>query len=346
MYSGNRRQWNDALRRQALAAGLKPRQLTLDMPIRWNSTYYMLITAKYLRDPITAVCATQTFDLSMREIALTSEDWTIIQGLEDLFKIFLSPSQKMQASAYPTLNYVIPKYLKMIERLKMTIQAVGNQTTIGLACTAALLKLDKYYTLTTSQRYSHSAVATVCDPRMNLAVFQRLWPTSIDNAKRHRVLAQFRAVYNQYNSREYQLNTERIEQQIQLEVEEQPEPDSDDDLYVTTTTSHQEPEWKRWNNEGCPGPQTDILKYWAAKQYQYPVIAKIARDHLQSQQHQLHQNGYLAMVVILLPRNGTDCRHQQLDIYFACGIGAIYQRQMIVMQTMSGRNRSYCIYRV
>jgi hypothetical protein len=67
---------------------------------------------------------------------------------------------------------------------------------------------------------------------------------------------------------------------------------------------------------------------------------------LQSQQHQLHQNGYLAMVVILLPRNGTDCRHQQLDIYFACGIRAIYQRQMIVMQTMSGRNRSYCIYRV
>jgi hypothetical protein len=276
----NRRQWSDALRRQTLAASLKPRQLTLDMLIRWNSTYHMLTTAKYLRDPITAVCATQTLDLSMREIALTLEDWVIIQGLEDLFKIFLSPSQKMQASTYPTLNFVIPKYLKMIERLKMTIQAVGNQTTIGLACTAALLKLNQYYTLTTSQRYSHSAVATVCDPRMNLAVFQRLWPTSINNVKRDQVLAQFRAVYNQYNSREYQLNKERIEQQIQLEVEEQLDPDSDDDLYVTTATSYQEPEWKRWNNEGCPGPQTDILKYWAAKQYQYPVIAKIARDHL------------------------------------------------------------------
>ena len=63
-------------------------------------------------------------------------------------------------------------------------------------------------------------------------------------------------------------------------VEDQIELDSDDDLYATTTTSYQEPEWKRWNSEGCPGPQTDILKYWAAKQYQYPVVAKIARDYL------------------------------------------------------------------
>ena len=52
----------------------------------------MLVTAKYLRVPITAVCATQTLDPSMREIALTLEDWAIIQALEDLFKIFLSPS--------------------------------------------------------------------------------------------------------------------------------------------------------------------------------------------------------------------------------------------------------------
>lgn len=29
-----------------------------------------------------------------------------------------------------------------------------------------------------------------------------------------------------------------------------------------------------------PGEQTDILKYWSAKQYQYPTIAYIARNHL------------------------------------------------------------------
>jgi hypothetical protein len=34
----------------------------------------MLITTKYLQDPITTICATQTFNLSIREIALTLED--------------------------------------------------------------------------------------------------------------------------------------------------------------------------------------------------------------------------------------------------------------------------------
>mgnify|MGYP001544422141 FL=1 len=57
------------------------------------------------------------------------------------------------------------------------------------------------------------------------------------------------------------------------------EPDSDDDLYISHSI-YQEPEWKRWLVEPRPGPATDILKYWAAKQYQYPIIAAIARDHL------------------------------------------------------------------
>lgn len=35
----NRRQWKDALQRQTVAAGLTICQLSLDMPVRWNSTY-------------------------------------------------------------------------------------------------------------------------------------------------------------------------------------------------------------------------------------------------------------------------------------------------------------------
>jgi hypothetical protein len=73
-------------------------------------------------------------------------------------------------------------------------------------------------------------------------------------------------------------------------------------------------------------------------------LQRLRETILQFQQPQLHQNEYLAMVVILLLRNGTDYRHQQLDIYFAYGIGVIYQRQMIAMQTMSGRNRRLLTY--
>jgi hypothetical protein len=55
-----------------MVAGLKVQQLSLDMPVRWNSTYKMLEIATKLRVPITAICASQQWDISMRDIALNA----------------------------------------------------------------------------------------------------------------------------------------------------------------------------------------------------------------------------------------------------------------------------------
>ena len=238
----------------------------------------MLNTAIKLRIPITAVCATQQMDPSMKDIALTQEDWVTLNALQDFFYIFVKPSQKLQASIYPTLNFAIPQYLKMINKLRALQEEVGISSTIGMACIAANKKLTEYYTLTTNQRWSHSGVATICDPRMNFSVFNSLWPSSAEEVKRNRVKQQFHDVFIRYNDHQFRVNEERREfeeESVQLATE----PDSDDDLYMSHST-YQEPEWKRWLVEPRPGPTTDILKYWAAKQYQYPIIAAIARDHL------------------------------------------------------------------
>ena len=282
----NRRGWKDALQRQVQAAGLKPRQLSLDMPVRWNSTHHMLEGALKLRVPITAVCTTQQLDMSMKDIALTAEDWVTIKSLELLFLIFLKPSRRLQSDSYPTLNFAIPLYLKMINKVKNMQQDVGEQSTIGIACRAALQKLNEYYTLTTNQQCKHSAVATICDPWINHGVFQKIYPTSTDDVRRARARAQFEDVCRTYQRREYHLNTERIERETALadvlsnaNIREQ-EPDSDEDLFTSEGLSFQEPEWRRWMLEPRPGEHTDILKYWSAKQYQYPIIARVARDHL------------------------------------------------------------------
>ncbi|KFZ23115.1 hypothetical protein V502_02399 [Pseudogymnoascus sp. VKM F-4520 (FW-2644)] len=194
----NRRQWKDALQKQTIAAGLKKLQLSLDMPVRWNSTYEMVTTAIKLQTPITAICATQQMDLSMRDIALTPEDWAL---------------QK----------------------------EVGISSTIGLACIAAHKKLNEYYTLAANQRWTFGQAV-------------------------------------QKKDRQYYLDEEKKE--AEAEVPQLPtEPDSDDDLYISHSI-YQEPEWKRWLVEPRPGLTTYILKYWAAKQYQYPIVAAIARDHL------------------------------------------------------------------
>jgi hypothetical protein len=53
----NRRVWRTALEKQCKAANIKYQSLSLDMPVRWNSTYNMIKGACNLQIPITAVCA-------------------------------------------------------------------------------------------------------------------------------------------------------------------------------------------------------------------------------------------------------------------------------------------------
>jgi predicted alpha/beta hydrolase len=56
--------------------------------------------------------------------------------------------------------------------------------------------------------------------------------------------------------------------------------DSEDELYVSQSNYDTKPEWKRWMKEPTVSRDTDILKYWQSKQFQYPIIACIAKDHL------------------------------------------------------------------
>ena len=146
----NRRGWRAALENQCRIAEVDAYQIPLDMPVRWNSGYAMVSTSLKLRLPITALCASQQMDPSMRDIQLTSEDWAILEKLKRLFEIFVKPSTLLQATDYPTLNMAVPLYLRMIQKLRPYKAEVGSTSAIGKACDAAIEKLDKYYNLTAS----------------------------------------------------------------------------------------------------------------------------------------------------------------------------------------------------
>ena len=121
---------------------------------------------------------------------------------------------------------------------------------------------------------------------MNHTVFKKIYPNAIDDIRRSRARAQFEDICRIYQKREYHLDIERITHETALAeaigttATIDQEPDSDEDLFASEGLAFQEPEWRRWILEPQPGEHTDILKYWCAKQYQYPVIAYIARDHL------------------------------------------------------------------
>jgi len=39
-------------------------------------------------------------------------------------------------------------------------------------------------------------------------------------------------------------------------------------------------EWSKWIKQSTAPRKTDILQYWKAKQFEFPVVAEIARAHL------------------------------------------------------------------
>jgi hypothetical protein len=88
----NRRVWRTALEKQCKAANIKYQSLSLDMPVRWNSTYNMIKGACKLQIPITAVCTIQDYDISVRALMITPYDWSILDNIQKLFAIFVRPS--------------------------------------------------------------------------------------------------------------------------------------------------------------------------------------------------------------------------------------------------------------
>jgi hypothetical protein len=57
--------------------------------------------------------------------------------------------------------------------------------------------------------------------------------------------------------------------------------DSDAELYSKQPKEFEnEIEWKQWLKQPVVGRKTEILHYWKAKQFDFPIVSQMARDHL------------------------------------------------------------------
>jgi hypothetical protein len=272
-----RRAWRIALEKQCQAHRIKYRKPTLDMPVRWNSTYNIIKRACDLRVPIQAVCAVQDYDLSVKAIELTLGDWAILNDILKLFAIFVRPSKKLQGEKYPTMNYAIPQYLQLLHKLELLQTHFGPNTVLGKACTSAYDKMEKYYNMIKTQ--SFAAVATICDPRFNFNVFQNLYQDANGNAHKIRIRKQFEDVFVQYEQRELGLQAAVAEAGIPL-IANDSDHDSESDLFKPRGIADFETEYAKWMRQQPTKRDTNILRYWSSKEYEFPIIARIARDHL------------------------------------------------------------------
>jgi hypothetical protein len=60
------------------------------------------------------------------------------------------------------MNYAIPQYLRLLNKLELLKTAFGANTQLGKAYTSAYDKMDEYYKMIKKQNFA--IVATICDP--------------------------------------------------------------------------------------------------------------------------------------------------------------------------------------
>jgi hypothetical protein len=215
---------------------------------------------------------------------LNQSDWTILHKLHEFFQIFVHPTKKLQASTYPTLNYVIPQYIKMIKRVTEKQHEWGVGSPLGLACQKALDKLNEYYN--GLQLHAHSSIATICDPRFNFNVFNILMPASTDNAKKAKIKSGFKTAFFKYQDWEVGIKAARFRKEQENAPEIQPDDDdegelSDAELYQNGPLElDTEIELTRYLKLPAMPRETNIYHYWKAKQYDFPIISRIAKDFL------------------------------------------------------------------
>jgi len=236
-----------------------------------------------MKDAIKAVLATQSFDESVNAVNLTEPDWVVAKELLDFFSIFVKTTTIMQADNYPTVNRTLPEYFRLIRDLETVENGTDRwnirSQAIREAATAALAKMNEYFA---KNHASPTAfVATMCDPRFKLAIFESLWKNDsayIARAKRH-----FKNCYQSYKHRESKLQAvETLNAEPQRDSDDD-EGEEDDDLFAdyhgrpTLSTS----EHDSWFAQGTlPYKTGDIKAFWLSKGYDFKVIAQMAKDHL------------------------------------------------------------------
>lgn len=87
--------------------------------------------------------------------------------------------------------------------------------------------------------------------------------------------------YSIYLQREQAIRKARRQEQPQPLAVEDDEELSDAELYrLAPAVPETESELSRFLQQERHPRGTDIYQYWRAKQYDYPIVAKIAKDHL------------------------------------------------------------------
>ncbi|KAL0282765.1 UNVERIFIED_CONTAM: Zinc finger BED domain-containing protein RICESLEEPER 1 [Sesamum angustifolium] len=281
------------------------RQVAMDVPNRWNSTYELLATALPLKEAFSRL---QRIDKNYHCNPSESE-WDVAGVVHECLQIFYEATHHFSGRKYPTSNVFFPDvceiHLKMIEWEKSDYDYVRRMVS------RMKQKFEKYW----DECCLVLAIAVVFYPRfkMNLVeyFYSRIYGTEA-HLYIQRVRDKLVNLFIDYGgSCAISVNESNVISSSGVETRASLR-DFDRWCYESRVSKNQKSELESYLEEArFPRETFNILDWWKTNSPRLPVLAKIARDILAVPATTVASEAAFSVVVVLLMNHVRACFQMQ-----------------------------------
>lgn len=266
--------------------------MKLDIEVRWNSTYDMILRAMRLRVPLKSWLESQMVDdPALDRLTLTNIDWKKLKYLIVLLRPFAEFTSLLGSTKDTTINHTWNVYNHLFNHLETLDEKLKRKDValnpwipeFILAIQAGLDKLKGYYSKTDGPIENQYALAAMLDPSQKLDIFNSTdWGPAYKVKYKKMFLRQWEDHYKDSSVEDDNLDIDlttsyptrslnsifRLNRQTSgVRTATSGVPKSEAERYLTSTIT-------------SDGPEKSVLNIWEGLESSYPSVAKMARDVL------------------------------------------------------------------
>jgi hypothetical protein len=252
--------------------------LILDVPTRWNSTFYMIKRAIKVREGLKNWLSTdpEIGKVKLGFFQLTSAEWKILEKMCFVLEKFESASNMMSGGTYPTLSLVMPVFIELFTFIEKESEKCSEIDDLKEPLGAAHGVLAKYFSFTDDSPYYLYAV--LLDPRFKKTYLDRKgfatdYPGLIEaTVSKLKTLVKNKASNDDSAADIQKKQNERAE-------------DEEDSLFCSMfshchSDGQELDEVDRYLELRCEDRAVDPVEYWKTHAKQFPCLSSVARDVL------------------------------------------------------------------
>ncbi|XP_059444147.1 zinc finger BED domain-containing protein RICESLEEPER 1-like [Corylus avellana] len=255
------------------------KNLLLDCPIRWNSSYLMLETALEYRGAFSLL---QEQDPSYTS-ALTDTEWEWVSSVTRYLKLFVEITNVFSSNKCPTANMYFPEicdvHIQLIEWCKSPDNFLSS---MALKMKA---KFDKYW----SKCSLALAVAVILDPRFKMKLVEYYYSQIYGSTALDRIKEVSDGIKELFNA--YSICSTMVDQGSALPGSSLPSTSNDTRdrlrgfdkfLHETSLSQNAISDLDKYLEEPVFPRNCDfnILNWWKVHMPRYPILSMMARDVL------------------------------------------------------------------